>query len=276
MQFRNILLLAAATMSLAACARVEPGNVGVEVNQYGSGAGVSPTPKGIGTYFTGIGTSIYEYPVSTHSYTWTQAKTEGSATNEELSFQDKNGLNSTADISVSYHVISDKAPIMYQTYRMDMDGIISGPLRNAVRNAMVNEASKLGIEEIYGPHKAELMNKVQADVQKLFRPKGLEVEQINWASDIRVPATVKNQINQKIANEQAAMAAQASVATAEAEARSRIAKAEGEAKATQIEAEALRTNPQILQQKWIDKWDGKLPTYVAGGNTSSLLNLPSK
>jgi len=58
--------------------------------------------------------------------------------------------------------------------------------------------------------------------------------------------------------------------------RARIAKAEGEAKATQIEAEALRTNPAILQQKWIDKWNGQLPTYVAGGNSGMMLSVPKK
>ncbi len=42
-----------------------------------------------------------------------------------------------------------------------------------------------------------------------MRPFGLRVERLYWASDIRMPGQVRQQIEQKIANEQAALAAQA-------------------------------------------------------------------
>ena len=74
-----------------------------------------------------------------------------------------------------------------------------------------------------------------------------------------------HQINQKISNEQQALAAQANVATAEANARAHIAEAEGKAKAMQIEAHAISTNPRILQLRAVEKWDGHYPQYVGGG-----------
>lgn len=267
MKMRNIILLGVAAMSLAACSQVEPGHVGIRVNNMGSDTGVRPEALGVGYYYAGPGTNIYEYPVFTSTETWTRDAHEGSSpVNQELSFADKNGLTVTADVSVSYHVDAAKAPILFQTYRTDMAGIVAGPLRVAIRNAITTESSQMTVEEIYGSRKAELIAKAQADVQKFFEPRGLVVEQIYWASPVRVPDTIMRQINQKIANEQQALAAQANVATAEADARARIAKAEGEAKATQIEAEALRTNPAILQQKAIDKWDGKFPQYMGGSS----------
>jgi regulator of protease activity HflC (stomatin/prohibitin superfamily) len=33
---------------------------------------------------------------------------------------------------------------------------------------------------------------------------------------------------------------------------------------------------QSIQLKWIEKWDGKLPVTIMGGDTKALLNLPSK
>lgn len=276
MNSRNIVLLALTTVSLAACSRVDPGHVGIKVNNYGSDAGVSAEPLGVGTYYAGPGTTIYEYPVFTSTYTWTKSADEGKTTNEEFSFADKNGMVVTADVAVSYHVDQAKAPILFQKYRTDMEGIVAGPMRVAIRNAITTEASNMTVEEIYGSRKAELIAKAQADVQKYFSQYGLNIEQLYWASPVRIPDAVMHQINQKIANENQALAAQANVATAEAEARARIAKAEGEAKATQIEAEALRTNPQILQQKWIDKWDGTLPTYVAGSGGGIMLNMQGK
>jgi regulator of protease activity HflC (stomatin/prohibitin superfamily) len=265
MKFKNIALIALASVSLAACSKVEPGHVGIRVHNFGSDAGVEQQSLGVGYYYAGPGTSIHEYPVFTNTYTWTRSTTEQSTTNEEFAFSDKNGLQLTADVAVSYHVNPEKASVLFQKYRMDMDAIIAGPVRSAIRNYISNEASQMGVEEIYGPRRAELANKALVDSQKYFEQFGLHIEQINWASPIRVPEAVMKQINQKIANEQAALAAQASVATAEAEAKSRIAQAEGQAKATQIEANAISSNPQILTQRMIEKWDGHYPQYVGGG-----------
>ena len=265
MKLKSIILLAVSTVSLAACSRVEPGHVGIKVDQYGSGAGVSAEPLTVGTYWAGPGTTIYEYPVFTNTYTWTHSTEEGKATNEEMTFSDKNGMQVTADVAVSYHVDQALAPKLFTTYRSDMDTIIASQVRPAVRDALNAVSGNMTVEEIYGPKRAELIAAAQSRVQAIFASKGLVIERLYWASPIRLPDQIKNQINQKIANEQQALAAQANVATAEANARARIAEAEGRAKAMQVEANAISTNPQILQLRAIEKWDGKYPQYVGGG-----------
>jgi regulator of protease activity HflC (stomatin/prohibitin superfamily) len=246
----------------AAFTRVQPGYVGIRVNNIGPGAGVVSQPLPVGWYFAPPGTNIYEYPVYTRTYTWTKSPTEQTTIDKSFTFQDKNGLGLSADVAVAYHVDATRAPILFQRYRSDMDAIISGPLRNAIRNAVVERASQLGVEEIYGPHKSELISTALRRVQHDFSPVGLQVEQLYWAGNIVVPDAVLQQINAKIANEQAALAAQANVATATADAQARVAKATGDARAIQAEAEAIRTNPEIIQLRAVEKWDGKLPTYT--------------
>ena len=159
---------------------------------------------------------------------------------------------------------SQLAPKLFQKYRTDAAGIIAGPLRNAIRNALVNRAAAMGVDEIYGPRKQELLNSVQNDVSSYFAPYGLVVEKLFWAGNVRVPDVVLTQINNKIANEQQALAAQAQVATVQAEAQQRIAQADGEAKAISVQGEALRSNPEVLRLKAIEKWDGKLPQVTSG------------
>lgn len=244
-------------------ARVQPGNVGIEVNNIVGG--VAAQSLGVGWHFAPPGTHIYEYPVFTRTYTWTASSTEQSAIDESFNFQDKNGLSLKADVAVSYHVDPVRASILFQRYRTDMDQIIAGPLRNAIRNAIVERAAQLGVEEIYGPHKSELIATAQRRVQAFFAPVGLQVEQIYWAGNIGVPPQVLEQINAKIANEQAALAAQANVATANANADARIARARGDAEAIQVEAEAIRTNPEIVRLRAVEKWNGQLPTYTGSG-----------
>lgn len=254
---------AGVVLLMSTFAQVEPGNVGIRVNNLGGG--VSSRALGVGWYFAPPGIKIYEYPVFTRTYSWNSSITEQSSFDESFGFQDKNGLSLRADVAVSYHVDPTKAPILFQRYRTDMDQIISGPLRNAIRNAIVERASQLGVEQIYGDHKAELIQTAQKQVQAFFTPVGLQVEQIYWAGNIQVPQQVLEQINAKIANEQAALAAQANVATAKANSDARIAKAQGDAEAIQVEAQAIRTNPEIVKLRAVEKWDGKLPTYTGGG-----------
>ena len=261
---KTLVVIGASAIALAGCGQVKPGHVGIKVNQFGSDAGVSNQSLSVGTYFTPFGTTIYEYPVFTNTYTYTKSGSEGSTENEEFNFQDKNGLGLSADIAVSYSVNSQLAPKLFQKYRTDAAGIIAGPLRNAIRNALVNRAAAMGVDEIYGPRKQELLNSVQNDVANYFAPYGLVVEKLFWAGNVRVPDVVLTQINNKIANEQQALAAQAQVATVQAEAQQRIAQADGEAKAISVQGEALRSNPEVLRLRAIEKWDGKLPQVTSG------------
>jgi len=247
---------------MGAFARVQPGYVGIRVNNIGGGAGVASQALPVGWYFAPPGTNIYEYPVFTRTYTWTHSTTEQNGTDESFSFQDKNGLGLSADVAVAYHVDATRAPVLFQRYRTEMDAIVAGPVRNAIRNAVVERAAQLGVEEIYGPHKSELIQTALRHVQAYFAPFGLQIEQLYWAGNIVVPDAVLSQINAKIANEQQALAAQANVATATADAEARVAKAQGDAKAIQVEAEAIRTNPEIVNLRAVEKWDGRLPTYT--------------
>lgn len=265
------VLIGVVALMMSSFARVLPGNVGIRVNNIAGG--VSPNSLGVGWYFAPPGTHIYEYPVFTRTYTWTASDNEERQVNERFNFQDKNGLALSADVAVSYHVDPTRASILFQRYRTDMDQIIAGPLRNAIRNAIVERASQLGVEEIYGPHKSELIATALKRVQSFFSPVGLQVEQLYWAGNIVVPEQVLQQINAKIANEQQALAAQANVATAKANSDARIAKARGDAEAIQVEAEAIRTNPEIVKMRAVEKWNGELPTYVGGSGPMPFIDV---
>jgi len=262
---KKALLIGAAALCLVACTQVKPGHVAIKVNQYGSGAGVEPVPYGVGTYFNTFGTSYEVYPVSTQNYTWSASKNEGADGDESIRFQDQSGVDMSADVGVAFHVDGQKAPILYQKWRTEVDGLVTGPLRNAVRNAIVTRASTLPVEQIYGPAKSQLIKAAEADVRAAFAPYGLDVEQLYWASGIRVPDAVSKQITNRVANENAALAAQAAVATATAEANAQREAARGKADAMALEATALRSNPEMAQLRAIEKWDGTLPTTMAGG-----------
>jgi regulator of protease activity HflC (stomatin/prohibitin superfamily) len=276
MKKNSAILLAVTAMALAACTRVDPGHVGVKVNRYGSDAGVESKALGVGTYQTMFGVDIYEYPIFTNNYTWGQAEKDAEGKelpNQQMSFQDKNGLIVTGDVGVSYRVDPVKAPILFQKYRTDMTGIVAGPLRNTVRASIVDAASNMTVEEIYGPKKTVLINNALRAARKYFEPFGLHVEQLQWAGPVRIPENILERINARAQNEQAAIAAQANVATIEAQGRAKVAaakaqaeattvSAEAEAKAIKTRADALAQSPKIVQYEWVQKWNGQMPATV--------------
>jgi len=266
---KKIIAVSMMALSLAACTRVDPGHVGVKVNRYGSDAGVQERALGVGTYFTMIGVDVYEYPIFVNNYTWQRSDEK----NEELSFQDRNGLIVQSDITVAYRVDATKAPKLFQTYRTDMDGILAGPLRNKVRSSLVTAASTMTVEEIYGPKKTQLIGNALKIAREYFEPLGLHIDQLDFAGPVRIPGAILNRINARAQNEQAAIAAQATVATKEAEGRARVAeakawaeaqtiKAQADAAAIKIRGDAIAGNQKIVAYEWVKKWDGSMPSTV--------------
>lgn len=80
-------------------------------------------------------------------------------------------------------------------------------------------------------------------------------------------------INEKNAAVQSALKAENKVKEAEAEAKIAIAKAKGDGDAMRIKADAeayynrtiaASLSPLIVQEDWIEKWDGKLPSVNSG------------
>ena len=209
----------AAALGVGACTQVQPGHVGVRVNNLGSNAGVENVALGVGYYWTGFAQAIYSYPVYTQTYNWTSSTTEGAPVDEAFHFQSKEGLSMSADIAVSVHVDPGRAPILFQKYRTDMSGITRRARpQMRLRDAIVRRAAGYGVEEIYGPKKTELATGAESDVRSFFAPFGLVIERLYWTSNVNLPDQVRTQIEGKIAAEQNALKEQANVAVIQARA----------------------------------------------------------
>jgi regulator of protease activity HflC (stomatin/prohibitin superfamily) len=264
--FLAFILMGACTME-----RVEPGHVGVRVNNWGSQSGVQKTPLQVGWYFTPPGSTIYEYPVFTNTHVW-----KG---DDRFRFQDKNGMPISGDVAVAYTADAHKAPVLFQKYRIGMDELLQGPVNRTLRNAIIAEANKLTVEQIYGGQKAALIERARNRSNLYLNRFGLNIEQLTWDSNINLPEAVQEQIAARVQNEQQAIAVQAKVKIAEATANERRAIAQGNADArmiqakaiadaTKLQGEALRANPQSLEAQLIEKWDGSVPQII--GSTSQV------
>jgi hypothetical protein len=94
-------------------------------------------------------------------------------------------------------------------------------------------------------------------LQAELRKEGFIFQQLT--SNLTAPQSLKDAIDAKNKATQEAYQAENKLRQAEAEAKAKIIAVEAEKKANDLKASAL--TPLIIQQLFIEKWDGKLPTY---------------
>ncbi|WP_425327971.1 SPFH domain-containing protein [Pseudomonas nitroreducens] len=255
--------------ALTACSKVPAGNVGVIVNLYGSEKGVELKEVGTGRYWVGVNEDLYLFPTFTQTETWSG--------DNAITFQTIEGMKVGGDVGITYSVAPDKVSALFQKYRAGIDEITNKFLRNMVRDAFNDIASKLPVESVYGAGKSDLLLAVEKRVREQVAPIGLNVERIYYASDLVLPPQVTQSLNAKIQATQMAEQRRNEVAQAKAEADKERARAQGEAdakltlaqadaKAIEIRAQALRANPDVVTLNAVEKWDGKLPQYMAQGS----------
>ncbi len=78
--------------------------------------------------------------------------------------------------------------------------------------------------------------------------------------------TFEQSIVDKQVAEQKALTAKNNTVRIQEEANQKVISAEADAKAMQIKADALKANPALTQYEAVQKWDGKLPSYMLGNS----------
>lgn len=274
---KKIVLAVCVAASLAACSKVPAGHVGVKVYLLGGSKGVESEELGVGRYWIGWNEDLYLFPTFTQNTVWTKED------NESISFQTKEGLRVDADFGVSYAIRPDKVTTIFQKYRKGIDEITDIYVRNMVRDALVNEASKLSVEEVYSSGKVALIDAVTADVRKQVQDIGINIEKVYLIGDMRLPDNVIAAINAKIGATQKAQQRENEIREAEADAAKKVAAAKGEAESILMVAKAQADANKLLSEsitttlvnyKSLEKWDGKLP-YMTGGGAVPMIQIPN-
>lgn len=189
---------------------------------------------------------------------------------------------------------------LYKDYGTDYANKIIPP---AVREAVKAEVAKYKVTELIAK-RPEIHRNVQATINTWLNKYGLEVLEVAIA-DIDFSDKYDAAIEAKQVQEQQALQkkyeldrtiteAQMAAAKAKGEADSKIAEATGNAESVRLaaiaEAEALRVRgeaqsgynlkvsstltPSLIQSAYLQRWDGRLPTYTLGTSSNVMLMLP--
>ncbi len=173
----------------------------------------------------------------------------------------------TVHIALNLSVETDKVAWIYQTFGVGYEQVIVDPA--------LKESAKAVIAQFTAEELITKREVVREDIAKLLRtkldPAGIKTAAINIVN-FDFSKTFNQAIEAKVTAEQNALAAKNKLAQIEFEAQQQVAAANGKAKAITIESQALQSNPQILQLRALEKWDGKMP-QVMGTNALPFVNV---
>jgi len=291
--FRNIVVLGGLLLVVlfAGCAmttRVDAGHVGIRVRLAGSDRGVQDTPVVTGwVFYNPVSEQIIIFPTSVQNVIWSANKNEGRPVDESITFSSSEGVNVNADVGLSFHIDQALAPRLYARFREnDMLALADGYVRNTVREAFNDVASKLPVQDVYGPLKSKMLSDVTQKCRDVLGKDGFVIDQLTLTGALRLPPNVADAINRAMEATQNAIQSENRVRQVKAEAEQAITKATGAAEAQRQEAEGhadallinaraeakaneiirLSMTASVLQYRALEHWDGKLPVYNGGGS----------
>lgn len=184
----------------------------------------------------------------------------------------------TVVASVNYHVDPSRAAELYQSVGPDYSTVVIQPALFQRTKTAIGKVKAEG----FALNRSKLAETIQGQLSAQLSRYGIIVEFVNIEDAIFDPAFVKAVKNKIIAEQKAAeqrrlieaqrAIKEQTIIRAEAEARSVLIKANAQAAANNKLASSI--TPTLLRWRWLNEWDGTLPTTLVGEGPSLLLNVP--
>ncbi len=187
-------------------------------------------------------------------------------------------------VTVTYQINPEKSAWIYANVANYKDALVN---QSIVASAV--KASSKSLSDTDSTNRSIIEPLVMDNLQKSLDEKyGEDVVYINkviisnadfedsYNQAIAAKQQAQLEAEQQVIENQRAIAKAEADATvkktnAEADAEAKIIAAEADAKANELLEKSL--TEQILQEMWIEKWNGQLPQYVSGDNSSVMLGI---
>ena len=292
------IVLVGGSLAVASCSvTVESGEAGIKTTKFGPNPGVQPTELRPGWHWEGLGEKIIKYPTRQRVYSYTREGNADGQENEEIGFADQTGLPMTADVNMTVKVLDTKAADLFAKYRLNFDDLLDNPIRNDVRSFIAQEAEKVPVScnlqaqqpveagaqaapaictgSLMGAGRQAVIQRAYANLQRKWAAEGVEISNLQWVGTIRYPESITTAIQARTATEQRTLAAQQKEAEARANANALIETARGEAESIRLRGDALRANPQLIDQIYAQRSQGLCPprasTCIIGQTPTTMI-----
>lgn len=243
---KRILAILTLAVTIASCTRIDAGHEGILIKQYGSDKGVQDVSLVTGRVWYNPWTEdVEQYATFVQTIDY-----------DAFDVNAKDGSSFSVDPTLSFNIVKGNSPRIFSKYRKDLEEVSETTILNYVKDAFRLQMNKYTTDEIVSNRE-----KFETDVQKtlagVLSQEGFRLEQLT--SGLKYPQTIVDAVNSKNKAVQEAMKVENELRVAEAQAKKLIVQAEAERKANELKQTSL--TPMLIQQMFIEKWDGKTPLY---------------
>lgn len=165
---------------------------------------------------------------------------------ETMDVLDKSGLSISVDVSVRYHPVYSRIGYLHETFGQDYSNQLVIPeVRSSVRKVM----GRYTAEEIYSTKRNQVESEIINETKEVLQANSIEMRALLIRS-INLPAEIKQAIENKLKQEQEALAYQFILDKEKSEAERKRIAAEGESKANNIINNSL--TDKLLKMRGIE------------------------
>jgi len=165
---------------------------------------------------------------------------------ENMDVLDKNGLSIHIDVTVRYYPIPDKIGYIHEQFTADYETVLVIPeVRSTVRQVM----GRYTAEEIYSTKRAEVETAIKSETELILNKNNVHATAVLIRS-IALPEQIKQAIENKLQQEQEALAYQFRLDKEKSEAERKRIAAEGESRANLIINNSL--TDKLLKMRGIE------------------------
>jgi regulator of protease activity HflC (stomatin/prohibitin superfamily) len=207
-------------------------------------------------------TSVVRVDVKTQRYT-----SDASAASRDLQVV-------TTQVVLNYRPDPDAVGDLISDIGVDYESKVIDP---AIQESVKAATAQFNAEELI-TQRPLVSESIREVLSQRLAPRGILIEDLS-ITEFRFSEEFNRAIELKQVAEQDALRAEQELRRAQIEAQQQVARAEAEAEArlavAQAEAEALRLqreviSSELLQLRYIERWNGVLPNFVGDGNSSLL------
>jgi hypothetical protein len=251
--------------------RIDAGHVGIKVSNVGDSRGVGKTEYVTGWVFYNSWISrIYEFPIHQQHIDY-----------EEADIVTRGGFRATIKPSFNYSINSGNVADMFQNLRVGVKEMEQGWLKNAIIGSVNDVANRYTVDSIFN-HREEFESSIIKECNKRVSL-WFNVSQLR--TNIVPPKEIAESIIAKTRAIQEVQVAENQRQVAVADAERKIAQAKGDSaqsviqaagRAEAIKKEQLSLTPLYIEYIKIQKWNGEVPSTVAGQNSGFIIQPGSK
>jgi prohibitin 2 len=162
-------------------------------------------------------------------------------------------------VAMNYHIDPNRVAKIFQEVGVQYKERIIDP---AMQEGVKASTAKFTAEELITRREA-VREDAKTQLKTRLEAMGIVVDEFNIVN-FEFSKVFNDAIEAKVTAEQSALAAKNKLEQIKFEAEQRVAEAKGKAEAITIESNALRSNPQILEMRALEKWNGTLPQVTGG------------